>query len=735
MVSTLLGYKLYASNMSKTLERLENTATVKRDTEYYNSHIGKVTSVEDFLDDYRLYSYAMKAYGLEDQIASKGLIRKVLQSDLSDSTSFANKLTDKKYRDFAAAFSFGATSATDTKAAQSSAQTESLVDSYSERRVRQGTAAAAKTNAYQAAIGNVASVDDLLNNTTLYDVVLSSIGADPDTTSSSFVRQALTGTLPANTSVANPKWLTLHEKFNFNADGSLVSGKTAQDAGKTNQLIYDYNVATDNNTNSYAAAFNTSYYTSKVAAGSTMTASDLLNDPRLFEYVATAYGFDASAETPSYFYNILTSDAADSTSAYSQLMASSTATTARKEQFTSLRAVFGFNTDGSAKAGGMQTAAQQTTLTDAYFKNYAVVATSKDAKQTSAFKYLLDGINSVTDLLKDNGAFGHDALNYALKAFDIDPDETSLYQVRRVLTSDVSDPDSYVNRLKDERFVKLAAAFNFDADGKVATQRLVQSTTAQTTTGQKYLQSFGDNLTTAKKDVIKTETKAYLTAIGGMSSLDDLLADQKTLDFALKAYGLDKKNLSTADVKKILTSDLSDKKSFAYSVDDGSYVAFAQAFNFNSAGTVTRTTSGVQSGASVLTTENRFLLQTLETKASDDGQEGVRLALYFKRVAPTVTSYTGVLADKALLKAVMTAYSLPDGFSQLDTDQQVSILEKKFKIEDFKDTKKLDKMITSFSALYDVADADTTNANSPILALFGGSSGSGSAANSILSLL
>ncbi|WP_152046108.1 DUF1217 domain-containing protein [Aureimonas psammosilenae] len=745
MVSTLLGYKLYASNMSKTLERLENSTAVKKEAAYYNENIGKVKTVDDLLDNYRLYSYAMKAYGLEDQMSSKGLIRKVLESDLKSSSSFANQLADKKYRTFAAAFNFGTNAASETKVVQNSTQTESMVDSYNDRRVRQGVVAAQKTNYYQANIGSVKTVDDLLNNTALYEVVLRSIGADPETTSKDFARQALTNTLPNGTTTTNPiGWMKIHELFNFDQNGDVipVAGTTnvlfAQDPSDKSQLIYNYNVATGNNNNPAAAAFNTDFFKLQTAAGRIGDVDDLLDNPRLFEYVATAFGFDPTIETPDYFKKILSSDStAWASDTYLNMMANPNVPTSRKEQFTNLRAAFNFDKDGNAISGGMQTADQQQKLEAAYFRNYTVIAISKDSKQTSSFKFLMDNINSVTDLLTKDPAFGNDAINYALKAFDIDPKETSLFQVRRVLTSDVSDPNSYVNKLKDERFVKLANAFNFDSEGKAAPQRLVQSTSAQTTTGVKYKESFGENLSKAKQELIKTDTKAYLEAIPKLTSLDALLKDTKTLNYALKAYGLDDNKLSTADLKKILTSDLSDKKSFAYTgAEDGSYVKFAQAFSFTTSGTVSREAFGSQSGAAKLTTANKFLLQTLETKAGDEGQEGVRLALYFRRTASDLTSMTSILADKAALKVVMTAFSLPTGFSQLDTDKQVSILEKKFKLEDFKDSKKLDKFISRFSAMYDMANGDTSNASSPVLQLMSGASSSTSGAgNSLLALL
>ena len=84
MLSTLLNYRYYAGNLTKSLDRIEKTGTVASDTAYYDKNIGKVKDVDDFLGDSRLYTYALKAYGLEDQASSKGFIRKVIESDLTD---------------------------------------------------------------------------------------------------------------------------------------------------------------------------------------------------------------------------------------------------------------------------------------------------------------------------------------------------------------------------------------------------------------------------------------------------------------------------------------------------------------------------------------------------------------------------------------------------------------------------------------------------------------------------
>src|SRR6478752_6796792 len=111
MVSTYLNYNLVSRDLQKSITKISQQTDVSRDTAYYKENIGKVTSVDDLLKDFRLYSYATKAYGLEDMAYAKAFLRKVLESDLSDQNSFANKLSDKRYREFAAAFPFGTTSA------------------------------------------------------------------------------------------------------------------------------------------------------------------------------------------------------------------------------------------------------------------------------------------------------------------------------------------------------------------------------------------------------------------------------------------------------------------------------------------------------------------------------------------------------------------------------------------------------------------------------------------------
>jgi hypothetical protein len=78
----------------------------EREIAYFRENIGNVSSAEELLADERLYRFALTAFDLESQIGSRALVKKVLEEGVADKDSLANKLVDKKFRDFARAFAF-----------------------------------------------------------------------------------------------------------------------------------------------------------------------------------------------------------------------------------------------------------------------------------------------------------------------------------------------------------------------------------------------------------------------------------------------------------------------------------------------------------------------------------------------------------------------------------------------------------------------------------------------------
>lgn len=106
MLTTSASYRLITSNMARSLERVAAQPTNSRDAAYYLKNIEDVKSIDAFLEDDRLYSFAMKAFGLGDMIYAKALIRKALTEGVDSKDALVNKLADPRYKDFVAAFNF-----------------------------------------------------------------------------------------------------------------------------------------------------------------------------------------------------------------------------------------------------------------------------------------------------------------------------------------------------------------------------------------------------------------------------------------------------------------------------------------------------------------------------------------------------------------------------------------------------------------------------------------------------
>jgi hypothetical protein len=106
MFSTPIGYKLIASDLNAALKRTAEQPQVERETEYYLETIKNIKSIDEFLNNDRVFKYAMKAFGLQEMDYAKAFMRKVLTEGIDSSDTFANKLTDTRYREFAETFNF-----------------------------------------------------------------------------------------------------------------------------------------------------------------------------------------------------------------------------------------------------------------------------------------------------------------------------------------------------------------------------------------------------------------------------------------------------------------------------------------------------------------------------------------------------------------------------------------------------------------------------------------------------
>ncbi len=105
-MDTFTSYSVLARTLNATLARTAKEPSVQRETAYYQSKIGAIKTIDDFVKDTRVLTYALKAWGLEDMSYAKGLIKKVLEGGVDSSRSLANTLSSGRFREFATVFNF-----------------------------------------------------------------------------------------------------------------------------------------------------------------------------------------------------------------------------------------------------------------------------------------------------------------------------------------------------------------------------------------------------------------------------------------------------------------------------------------------------------------------------------------------------------------------------------------------------------------------------------------------------
>lgn len=216
--------------------------------------------------------------------------------------------------------------------------------------------------------------------------------------------------------------------------------------------------------------------------------------------------------------------------------------------------------------------------------------------------------------------------------------------------------------------------------------------------------------TIAGRPEIRRESDYFLTTIRTVKSADEFLKNDRLYKFAMTAFGLKDMIYGKAFMRKVLTEGVDGSRSFALQLADPRFREFAEAFNFARYGASATAFDRAQKG-----TVDRYLRIQLESDAGQN-DEGVKLALYFQRKAPDVTSIYGLMGDPALYKVVQTALGLPAAYSNTDVDKQAAFLRSKINVDDLKDPVKLDNFITRFTARWQAANG-AAGQNIPQIAL------------------
>ena len=296
-------------------------AFVEDEVGYYVSNISNVKSIDDLMADSRLLHVALGAFGLDSTVEAPERVREMLEGGVADPESPANKLADKRYANFVAAFDFDAHGeATTSRDVVQNAPKQFVFATGIVLVLPDADFVKAETDYYKANIGKVKSIDDLLGNQRLLRIAMSAYGLDADTEDPRQIRNMLNGGVSDPESPANK--LTDKSYANFVAAFNFVehgAGTTARDAVQKDTLKL-YTMKTETGllaSSSYFIDTETSYYLSKVA--DIRSIDDLMADRRLLNYALTAYGVDPVTEPPARIRQMLEGGVADPKSPANQL--------------------------------------------------------------------------------------------------------------------------------------------------------------------------------------------------------------------------------------------------------------------------------------------------------------------------------------------------------------------------------------------------------------------------------
>ena len=103
----LAGWKILQSKTPQDFSAFIKDPVLQRDIAYLRETLPTMATAKELLDDRRLQEMVLKAYGLDAQVGMNALMQKVLDSDPTDTSSVAARMTDAKYRKISSALNYG----------------------------------------------------------------------------------------------------------------------------------------------------------------------------------------------------------------------------------------------------------------------------------------------------------------------------------------------------------------------------------------------------------------------------------------------------------------------------------------------------------------------------------------------------------------------------------------------------------------------------------------------------
>jgi hypothetical protein len=459
------------SSVGSLYATFQGSLPVAAAVSYYKSNIANAKSVDGLISDPKLLNFALAATNVDPTTISSDTVRTLLNQDPTAATSLAQQ--DPQYLQFAQFFSSlksdggsSVATATNIAAVVSSYQTNQfetamatnsatanvaifgsggasqiaqvLTDFQSSSGVSQGA------SYYQANIGNVQTVADLVGDPKLLDVALGAYGIDATKVSTDVVTQLLTSSRTASPDVQAAATSLLQSDANVASFVKAFGSLSSQGGGGFSDVGTLYTQFTQQSSVTSAV----SYYQSNI--GSVTTVAGLTSDPQLIGVALTAFGLDPTAVTAGTVNALLSETPAQQAAdplvttdsrfqkfvgAFGSLNTDFGAQVQTQSSTDAIVAAYQSNSFASTVATDPTTAAtifaDGTATSDRLAANFA--ASSGVAQPIADYQKYIGSVTSVADFVGNPKL-----LNVALGAFNLDPAKLSAANVTDLLSASPS---------------------------------------------------------------------------------------------------------------------------------------------------------------------------------------------------------------------------------------------------------------------------------------------------------
>lgn len=199
----------------------------------------------------------------------------------------------------------------------------------------------------------------------------------------------------------------------------------------------------------------------------------------------------------------------------------------------------------------------------------------------------------------------------------------------------------------------------------------------------------------AKEPVAAREIARFKTAVAKASTAEELVKNPTALRVLLTASGLSDQTEALGLARRVLLSDLTDKRSVANQMAavDSRWKKFATDYNLAGSGFAFLKSAAGQEAVAKGYAKERWLASL------EESTPGLPLALSFRETASQAKDALAILGNPVLREVVTVAYNIPREIALQSLQTQIRIVDKAFDVKKLQDPSFVDGVARRYIAV------------------------------------